>query len=104
MNVKRNHEFLFTPIVPVVFCCYYLISNYFEIKLISIVLFIVIGFFFYRLGLYLKNNYKTIYSICIVSIDWFMLDLLNLLSANQFTFLQPSILETVVKNSVALAL
>ena len=102
MNVKNFKEILLTPIIPVVFASYYLCSLFVEIKLILIIFIIVIGFIFLRALKYLQVHYKSIYASCIIFVDWFVLDLLNILSANQYAYLKPSVLETLVKNSLVL--
>ncbi len=94
-------EVLLTPVVPVVLGIYFL-ASFTEIKSVTIVLLIIIAFFLFKLVSYLKKKNEIVYNISIVSVDWFLLDLLNLLSSNEFTYLKPSILETLIKGSVHL--
>lgn len=103
MNLKSFNlfEVLLTPVVPI-FLGIYFLANLLEIKSMTIILLIVIAFFFFKLIKYLKKRNEVIYNISIVCMDWFLLDVMNILSSNQYEFLKPSILETVIKNSIYL--
>lgn len=90
-------DFLLSPIIPVGVLGYYICSNICNNQVIFVVLFLLFVIASYKLAHIVKIKFINIYHISIMSIDWFLLDIVNLFTNNSFTSLNPSILETVLK-------
>ncbi len=90
-------DFLLSPIIPIGTLGYYLCVNICTNQVVFVVLFLLFAIASYKVVHIVKIKFITFYHIAIVSVDWFLLDIVNLFSNNSFASLNPSILETVLK-------
>ena len=90
-------DFLLSPIIPIATLGYYLCVNICTNQVVFVVLFLLFAIASYKVAHIVKIKFINIYHIAIISVDWFLLDIVNLFSNNSFASLNPSILETVLK-------
>jgi len=99
---KSVIEFLLAPLVPIFLLVFFIVINIFELKLIYLVLIGLVLFLAYKIINKLKENWKCLYSSSIICADWFLLDVINLFSNENLSFLKPSILETVIRTTLVI--
>jgi hypothetical protein len=90
-------DFLLSPIIPIATLGYYLCVNICTNQVVFVVLFLLFAITIYKVTHIVKIKFINIYHIAIISVDWFLLDIVNLFANNSFASLNPSILETVLK-------
>ena len=90
-------DFLLSPIIPIGTLGYYLCVNICTNQVVFVVLFLLFAIASYKVAHIVKIKFITFYHIAIISVDWFLLDIVNLFANNSFASLNPSILETVLK-------
>ena len=93
---------LLTPIVPIVFLIYYLCINLCDIKIVSLFITFIFAFVLYEFIHYFKNKFESLFHISIVCADWFLIDLVNILTSGKYDFLKPSVLETIARSSISI--
>lgn len=89
-------EIVTYPIVPLLVLSYIA----FQSNSITIVLIIIGSFIMYKLYKALHHRASYVYNSILVTIDWFLLDIVNIYTNNMYSYLNSSILETVLKNSL----
>lgn len=89
-------EIITYPIVPLLAVAYI----GFEINHAYMGLIIIGSFIMYKLFKALHSKASYVYNTMLVTIDWFLLDVLNIYTNGTYSYLNSSILETVLKNSL----
>lgn len=89
-----------SPIIPLALVLYLLYKDYFNNQGLLIISIFLSIFILLKFINKLKNEILRHIQIVLVSIDWFMIDIINLFSNNEYKFLYSSLAETVAKNAI----
>lgn len=93
-------KLILAPIVPLLFLLNFEYLNTFKNFMLSMTLTFVSIVILILIYAIVKINFNRYLDLIVLSIDWFLIDILNFLSNDNYKFLFSSIAETLIKNSL----
>lgn len=92
---------LIAPIIPLVLASYLIVVNVIDVNTIALIITALLGVIIYKSICIIRQYYERAFQILIVSVDWFMLDIIGIYTNEEFNLLKASILESTLKLSIS---
>lgn len=88
---------LLAPLVPIICTILYIYINILEVNTMKVLITLFLIYLFVKLIQLIKQRYTYLFNVSTICLDWFLLDIVNLFTNNEFIYMKSSILETSLK-------